>query len=78
METKAKCRSCTTESVENINVSRFIDKLDAFFKTNIISIETDENKHCKAVPVDNYQVKNTLFDGQALIDTSIFLQNNLS
>ena len=34
METKAKCRSCTTESVENINVSRFIDKLDTFFKTN--------------------------------------------
>ena len=34
METKAKCRSCITESVESINVGRFIDKLDGFFKTN--------------------------------------------
>ncbi len=34
METKAKCRSCITESVDVINVSRFIQKLDGFFKTN--------------------------------------------
>jgi hypothetical protein len=46
--------------------------VDAFFNTKIISVETDENKHCKAISKDNYQVKNTLFDGQALIDTSIF------
>ena len=46
--------------------------VDSFFQTNVISVETDENKHCKAVPVENYKVKNTLFDGQALIDTSIF------
>lgn len=46
--------------------------VDSFFHTNIISVETDENKHCRAVPVENYKVKNTLFDGQALIDSSIF------
>jgi len=46
--------------------------VDSFFNTKVISVETDENKHCKAVPMDDYQVKNTLFDGQALIDTSIF------
>lgn len=46
--------------------------VDSFFNTKVISVETDENKHCKAIPIDNYQVKNTLFDGQALIDTSIF------
>ena len=49
-----------------------LQDVDSFFKTNVISVETDENKHCKAVSVDDYQVKNTLFDGQALIDTSIF------
>jgi len=46
--------------------------VDSFFNTKVISVETDENKHCKAVPMGDYQVKNTLFDGQALIDTSIF------
>jgi len=40
--------------------------------TNVISIETDTNKQCHAVHRDNYEVKNVLFDGQALIDTSIF------
>lgn len=49
-----------------------LNDVDAFFNTKVISVETDEDKHCKAVPVDNYRVKNTLFDGQALIDTSIF------
>ena len=49
-----------------------VEDVDSFFRTKVISVETDENKHCKAVPVDDYQVKNTLFDGQALIDTSIF------
>ena len=49
-----------------------LQDVDSFFKTNVISVETDENKHCKANPVNSYQVKNTLFDGQALIDTSIF------
>lgn len=46
--------------------------VDRFFKTNIISVETDENKHCIAKHIDNYELKNTLFDGQALIDSSIF------
>lgn len=46
--------------------------VDSFFKTKVISVETDENRHCRAVPVDEYMVKNTLFDGQALIDSSIF------
>ena len=46
--------------------------VDSFFKTNVISVETDEDKHCKAVSVKDYELKNTLFDGQALIDSSIF------
>ena len=46
--------------------------VDAKFITNVISIETDEKKRCHAIPRDNYEVKNTIFDGQALIDDFIF------
>ena len=46
--------------------------VESSFITNVISIEIDEAKHCHAVHRDNYEVKNVLFDGQALIDTSIF------
>ena len=46
--------------------------VNSFFETNVVSIETDENKHCHAIPRKNYKVKNTLFDGQALIDHSLF------
>ena len=49
-----------------------IKDIDSYFKTNVISVELDDNKHCVAVPKTDYQVKNTLFDGQALIDESIF------
>ena len=49
-----------------------IKDVDAFFETNVISVELDENKHCVAIPREGYKVKNTLFDGQALIDESIF------
>jgi len=49
-----------------------INDVDSYFNTKVISVETDEKKQCHAVPIDNYRVKNTLFDGQALIDSSIF------
>lgn len=54
---------------ENILI---LKDVDSFFETNVISIETDADKHCMAVPKENYRVKNTLFDGQALIDESVF------
>lgn len=54
---------------ENILI---LKDVDSFFKTKVLSIELDENKHCQAIERDNYDVKNTLFDGQALIDESIF------
>ena len=49
-----------------------LEDVDSFFTTNVISVETDENKHCHAIFKENYQLKNTLFDGQALIDHSLF------
>ena len=46
--------------------------VDSFCKTNIVSIEINENKQCMVVPRKDYEVCNTIFDGQALIDESIF------
>lgn len=46
--------------------------IDRFFRTNVISVETDQEKHCFAKKIENYELKNTLFDGQALIDSRIF------
>lgn len=54
---------------KNIFVLKDVDR---YFNTNVISVETDENKHCIAKLVENYKLKNTMFDGQALIDSSIF------
>lgn len=46
--------------------------VDRFMTRDVISIETDEHKHCQAIKKENYTLKNTLFDGQALIDSSVF------
>ena len=49
-----------------------VKDVDSFCKTNVISIEVDSNKQCMSIPKENYEVCNTIFDGQALIDESIF------
>lgn len=46
--------------------------VDRFFTTNVVSIETDNKRRCIARHIDDYELKNMLFDGQALIDSSIF------
>ena len=46
--------------------------VDSFCRTNVVSIEIDENNHCISIPKEDYEVCNTLFDGQALIDESVF------
>lgn len=46
--------------------------VDRYFTTNVISVETDLENHCVAKRIDNYKLKNTLFDGEALIDESKF------
>lgn len=42
------------------------------FITSVTSIEVDEEKHCQAIEKHDYEISNELFDGQALIDLSIF------
>ena len=46
--------------------------VQSFCNTNVISIETNENRQCRSIPKSDYEVCNTIFDGQALIDESIF------
>jgi len=54
---------------KNILILKDIDRT---FRTNVISIETDSDRHCFANAISDYELKNALFDGQALIDSSIF------
>ena len=54
---------------ENILI---LNDVNSFFETKVVSVETDAYKHCIAKTIDKYKLKNTLFDGQALIDSSIF------
>lgn len=49
-----------------------LNDFDSKFKTNIVAIKTDKEKHCFAERMSDYEVKNTIFDGQGLIDSSIF------
>lgn len=62
--------------VDTINIDPkeilILKDVDRFFETNVVSIETNEFKECVAKHIENYKLKNTLFDGQALIDSSIF------
>lgn len=46
--------------------------VDSYFNTDVIAIETNAAKECVARHIENYRLKNVLFDGQALIDESIF------
>lgn len=56
----------------NPNDILILRDVESAFSTTAISIETDEQKHCQAIRRENYEVRNTMFDGQALIDLSIF------
>lgn len=49
-----------------------VEDVDSFFKTKVISIETNENRECYTKLIEDYELKNTMFDGQGLIDESIF------
>ena len=54
---------------ENILI---MDDFKVPFMTDVVSVEMNEDKECIAVPRKNYEVTNELWDGQALIDSSIF------
>lgn len=45
---------------------------ESFFKTNVIDVAVGEDGHCKATHINDYELSNVCYDGQALIDSSIF------
>jgi hypothetical protein len=49
-----------------------VDDVKSYFKTNVVSIEVGEDGHCKAVHKEDYELSNDMFDGEGLIDSSIF------
>lgn len=49
-----------------------LDDYDSFFRTNVISVEIDEYRHCITKHIEDYELSNCVYDGQALIDSSIF------
>ncbi len=76
VEMSAYCPLVSSTVVDKIKIEPenilVLKDIDVFFNTDIISVETDENKKCIAKKIDNYRLKNTIFDGQGLIDSSIF------
>lgn len=48
-----------------------LNEVEKTFRTSVISVETDNDRHCTTRKIDDYEVSNALFDGQALIDISI-------
>ena len=49
-----------------------VKDVDSHFTTKAKVVDINKNKECMIHAEDKYDVVNTLFDGQALIDTSIF------
>lgn len=49
-----------------------LNDVDSSMITDVISVETNDRKECLSIRKDGYKVKNTMFDGQALIDDSVF------
>ena len=49
-----------------------LNEVERTYRRDVVSIETNEEKHCIANWIDDYELKNALFDGQGLIDDSIF------
>lgn len=49
-----------------------VKDVDSLWDTKVLTVGIDDKKQCTIEKKDKYQVKNTMFDGQALIDSSIF------
>ena len=49
-----------------------VDDVEVPWNANVLTVGIDKDKQCTIEPKDNYSIINTIFDGQALIDSSIF------
>lgn len=76
IEISAYSSVVTSSIVDTIKINPknvlILKDIDSFFRTKVISVETNDKKQCVAKTIEDYELKNTLFDGQALVDSSIF------
>lgn len=76
IEISAYSSVITSSIVDTIKINPknvlILKDIDSFFRTKVISVETNDKKQCIAKTIEDYELKNTLFDGQALVDSSIF------
>lgn len=49
-----------------------IEDVDSYMTADVTGIKVNEDNECFSEVLKDYQLKNTMFDGQALIDESIF------
>lgn len=49
-----------------------LNDFDSYMKTDVVAVKTNEKKQCVAERLHDYEIHNEMFDGQALIDSSIF------
>ena len=49
-----------------------VNDVDSLCETKVLTVGIDNKKQCTIEEKEKYQVNNTMFDGQALIDSSIF------
>lgn len=49
-----------------------VDDVKVSWNTNVLTVGIDKDKHCTIEAKNNYSINNIIFDGQALIDSSIF------
>lgn len=48
-----------------------LEDVESFFERDVVSVETNHDKECRAKHIEKYKLKNILFDGQAIIEASI-------
>lgn len=76
VEISAYAALVTSTIVDKIQINPddvlILEDVKSFFNTNVVSVEIDDFNHCIAKYVNDYSVSNEMFDGQALIDSSIF------
>lgn len=66
----------TSSIVDRITINPkdvlIIHDIDSFFKTDVVNVVQGEDNHLHAQHEHDFTVKNTIFDGESLIEASIF------
>ena len=73
METYMSLISSKNDDKIQINPNNILilNDVDSYFKTTVLSVEKNSDGHLVANKKDNYEVKNTLFDGQVCLMITI-------